>query len=361
MGIKLKIKSIKDRVENGNLLIYVPFDIDLKKNINNYLFFDWIKSWGFRYKYNNKLNETHFIIPKNFDLKEVFYKREQFEYCLGFNKTRGKSMSESDFLEFVYMKFLKSMGITKKTTSFARGIQGHKKTKLTEMMYYHFVCNKYDNKIDDILYLDEIDLNEKSYQYLKNSLLKTADNKALILYKNREELPDLDNLKSYLRLKKINNLQVKSSKGDKIKDFMIGFEDKFSNHKMAYNALFGIMFSNESGSIKIDFSNKEDFEKSNGVYLTNTLTKLKELGILFERTEDFHSNLLQFYYIKSFQTTNPYFLLNALVEHCKKINEIYDNKDYDLLKDDNVKIFLTSMMEDLILGMKSLGLFLVEE
>jgi hypothetical protein len=47
--------------------------------------------------------------------------------------------------------------------------------------------------------------------------------------------------------------------------------------------------------------------------------------------------------------------------HCQKINEILENSDYDLSQDDNVTTFLSGMMEDLVLGMKSLGMFLVDD
>ncbi len=360
MSIKLKINSIKDRVENGKLILYVPFDIDLKKNINNFPFFDWMKSWGFKYKFDEKLNETKFIMPHSFDLNNVFFKRNQFEYALGFNKTKSKSMADIDFLDFMYLRFLKSMQICKKTVSFANGIQGHKNNKLTEMMYYHLVCNKYENKIDEILYFDELENGEKSYNFLITSLLKSIEKKALILYKKKEELPDLKKNKSFFYLKKINSLNVKSLKKNELKHFVVGFESKFKNYKLAYNSLFGLMFSENCNNIKLDFSNNEDFENSNGVFVTKTLTKLKEMGTLFENTNNFHSNILQFYYLKSYQTANPHFLFSALVGHCKRIKEIYEDDNYDL-KDDNVKVFLTSMMEDLILGMKKLGMFVVEE
>ena len=64
---------------------------------------------------------------------------------------------------------------------------------------------------------------------------------------------------------------------------------------------------------------------------------------------------------KSIWYLNVNILFEGIVSLCDDINSIIENEQYDINTDDNVKVFLTGMMEDLVLGMKMMGMFLVDE
>ena len=92
----------------------------------------------------------------------------------------------------------------------------------------------------------------------------------------------------------------------------------------------------------------------------NEAKKLYNLSIS-KKKDYFNSNALAYHKSKSLWYYNPNILYKSLVNHCEVIDKILNNSDYDLHNDDNVRVFLLGMMEDLQLGMKSLGMFLVNE
>jgi hypothetical protein len=68
---------------------------------------------------------------------------------------------------------------------------------------------------------------------------------------------------------------------------------------------------------------------------------------------------LEFAYLKSKQTLNPSCLFNALTELCKEINNLYVT--HKIIGNDNNKMMFETLLQDLTLGMKKLGMFEVEK
>ena len=142
---------------------------------------------------------------------------------------------------------------------------------------------------------------------------------------------------------------------DKPKEFAI---DKVDNSDSKSKNLLSDKQKLGEGLKKTKKSNLID---SGGLFITETYTKLVEIDIFKEKKDVFNSNVLDYHKSKASWYFNPNILYKSLITHCQNINKILENKNHDLHNDDNVRTFLSGMMEDLSLGMKSLGMFLVDE
>jgi hypothetical protein len=101
-------------------------------------------------------------------------------------------------------------------------------------------------------------------------------------------------------------------------------------------------------------------KNSPGLYLSYTLARLTSAGVRGAKVDDkFNSTELQFKYMKSLYNLQPNILFNALAEHCKMINNLYVTHRIEGNPENTV--MFGNLKEDLELGMKKLGLFLVDK
>lgn len=363
MSITLYTKQVKDKIEDGRLILYFPKSFDFKKDkLKHYKLIEWLKYWGLKVEY--KKDMTLIVYPKNFQLKDIFYKRESFKYVQSYNKISGKNVSDNDFLSLCFSKFYVCSGIAEGNVSSVLGLDENDGQSGTKMMYFNYVNKKYFNNNSDIVYVDSLSsLKDIKENIFKNCLIKPEEKILFLRHKDEIEENLKENKLYKSELIDIGSLECDGLKDRNFKSIERFIVSVFGDYKIAYNAFSSLVFSfglNENDR-KIDFTNKESILNSTGVYLTKTLVKLKDLGVLYDKREEFSSEMLQFYNLKSIYYRHPKFLLDALVEHCKNIDKIYDNSDYNVVEDENVKIFLSGMLEDLELGMRSLGMFIVNE
>lgn len=139
--------------------------------------------------------------------------------------------------------------------------------------------------------------------------------------------------------------------------------EKFEDNDLSYNILAGQILKSEPKKNKsINMDTITNVKNSPGLYLSYTAARLKSAGVEYDATlEKFHSNYIQYKFAKASWEYSPNLLLDALVEHCKSINQLYENPEYNIRKDDNVRIFFGTLLEDLELGMKKLGMLSIEE
>lgn len=138
--------------------------------------------------------------------------------------------------------------------------------------------------------------------------------------------------------------------------------ENFKDEKVCYNVFAGYILKSIPTSDKnIDMQQLMNPLNSQGLYLSYTLAKLKSAGCVCSKNfdEGFKSQDLQFKHAKAVNNLSPNILFEGLVEHAKKISNLYITHK---IKDnsDNLKMF-EELGSDLSLGMNYLGLFEVEK
>jgi hypothetical protein len=379
MGIKIDHSEIKDATIGESLVLYFPYVLDLSKNVNNLNAIQWMKYWGFRA--DNRKDKTIVIYPHSFDLKSCFYERESFDYIQSLNKDIKKPVDENDLLNLIISKSLISMGAAKSNVSIIEGVSESDKSIKSKMMGYKYFYKSFSYKIDKFLYEKDFNIDKNIKEKLKNNKKENfyndfhiinSLNSRIIFLKNdfdeksfsyvREENKD-KKVVECLNVGRVKFLGVDSKKENSTYNEVINqVKGMFSNLDLCYNVISGIVLSSPRGhNRKIDLSNKDALKKTPGYVFSEVYLKLKNEGIYFENRDDFNSNILQYNLIKSKWYLDPSFLLNALFAHCNNMNEIIYNKKFNLSKDENVRVFLGGMLEDLCLGMNKLGMFQVKK
>ena len=241
---------------------------------------------------------------------------------------------------------MKCGGIVDKTISFAKDIKGHSNDKLNDMRYFHTLSNIVDHKVDEVVYMDKYDSTKDFFLFVDRQINESRDKNLIFDNDFVFEKEGINNLFSKMPKLSIQGIDLKE---------LMKFLNEGSFAKN-YNILFTYLFLNKSRNKNIDINDLLD-KKYN--ILNDTLESLMSMGTIFEHTENFYSNSLQFSYLKSCNKVNPYYLLDELVNHCYKIQKIIKKIDINDSKNDNIPVFLTGMLEDLILGFKKLGLNLL--
>jgi len=210
-----------------------------------------------------------------------------------------------------------------------------------------------------------------SYFYQDMALASTLNDSTLYLT-GHEQDGHFANLKKFypstnhigLGLVKLTGAKM-SSRGGNVIFFSDLIEDclkEFNNDwNLVYNVLAGFILKIEPKKDKnIDMKMLKNPKNSPGLYLSYTLARLTSAGVVADNVEDeFNSTELQFKYMKALYSLQPNILFNALVEHCKIINSLY--AIHRIEDSPEVKAMFSNLKEDLELGMKKLGLFIVDK
>jgi arginyl-tRNA synthetase len=130
--------------------------------------------------------------------------------------------------------------------------------------------------------------------------------------------------------------------------------------KLVWNVLAGQILKSSPSSIKkIDIDTIQDFKQSLGLYISYTQARMWSAGIEHQEIEKYSNEVLDFKSLKAYCTLQPNMLFEEVIEHCKKINSLYDTH---IIKDnpENKEMF-QNLTNDLMLGCKQLGLFKIEK
>ena len=156
---------------------------------------------------------------------------------------------------------------------------------------------------------------------------------------------------------------MSSSEGNIIylKDFIDNLMNIFNNDiKLVYNIMAGqILKSAPHTNKSIDSNLIINPKLSLGLYLSYTMAHIKSCGVSTQKNDKFYSKELEFYELKSKCNLSPNLLFEALVNHCKKINKLYETH-YIKGNDENIKMF-SDLISDLELGMNKLGMFSIDK
>tara|TARA_B100000900_G_C20593522_1_gene722473 strand:+ start:2189 stop:3307 length:1119 start_codon:yes stop_codon:yes gene_type:complete len=361
--IKLLHNKVLHETKGGDLKLYFPHNLNAESDPDVIKDVEWLQSSGLKFSVIGK-NRTNILYPASFDIANCFFERNQFEYVLGLNKTKNQKLSLEDFIVFIYSRFIKKSKISNRSLSYFNGFS--KKDSLGDnakkMHYFKYMCNSFDNLADDFVYTEDLKENVEKEDYVVAKFLKSNYDKQVLQIINFGDKKESKQGFRYLSLPKIN---CKGLNGNHFHDVINRLNDLFSfeNRELYFNLICGIIYSQDlvGGEIVIDFSKKNNLIDSGGLFITETYIKMKSLLFIEQNSNKFNSHVLEYTRSKSKWFFNPSFLYKSLIEHCENINKILEDLDLDVEKDKNKKVFLSGMMEDLMLGMNTLGMFFVDE
>ena len=138
-------------------------------------------------------------------------------------------------------------------------------------------------------------------------------------------------------------------------------KEKFNNDsELTWNVLAGHILKYDLPSTKdINLAQIDNVKLSEGLYLSYTLARLKSAGMTPNDINKFNSRMLQYKLLRAKTLVAPSKLFEELIEHCRTINQLYI--DYHIKDNiENQKMF-QPLLDDLLFGMKLLGLFNIEK
>jgi arginyl-tRNA synthetase len=361
----------------------------------------WANNWGFRIQ-EGKGGYTNILVPKNYDISECFEKFNQYKYVDGFSPNLNKHLHIGHMSNFILAKAFQSMEVGEEFISILGDTLDGDVDKQEAYRAYKNYCDTFGLNVTKVFYASHMVYSEDNLEdgegdYVGTKVFNTGEEKIVgiksdgstsYFYQDMAFASMLDdstlyltgheqdghfaNLKKFypntshigLGLVKLTGAKM-SSRGGNVIFFSDLIEDclkEFNNDwNLVYNVLAGFILKIEPKKDKnIDMEMLKNPKNSPGLYLSYTLARLTSAGVVADNFEDkFNSTELQFKYMKSVSNLQPNILFNALVEHCKLINSLYSTHRID----DNLenKAMFSNLKEDLELGMKKLGLFIVDK
>lgn len=361
---------------------------------------NWANHWGFRMQEGEK-GFTNILVPFNYDISECFDKFHQYAYVDGFSPNLNKHLHIGHMSNFVLAKAFQGMEVGGEFISILGDTLEGDVTKHDAFNMYKTYCEVFNLHVDKIYYASDMkysgdllkdgegkyegtkifDTGEDkivavksdgstSYFYQDVALAKTLDAPTLYLTGHEQDghfqtlqkiVPNVSHIG--LGLVKLTGAKMASRHGnviyfsDVIKEFLAEFDNDW---ELAYNVLAGFILKVDPKKDKnINMKLLKNAKNSPGLYLSYALARLNSAGVRASKTDKFNNNELQFHYMKALANLQPNHLFNALIEHCKMINSKYETHK---IKDnpENIAMF-ENFKEDLELGMKKLGLFLVDK
>jgi arginyl-tRNA synthetase len=361
---------------------------------------EWCSYWGLQTTISGPY--TNIILNDNFKISDAFYEPIVYDYIDGFSPNLNKHLHLGHLSNLVIANAFQKLGVGKKfITIFGDTLDG-KVEKEEALNTYNNVCDEFNYNVDQIFYASKMMIDDdsilkdgdgdyigskifdidgekivaiksngkSSYFYQDVALAQYLDSSTLYLtgleqdnhFNLLEKLyPKTDHFGLGLVL--LDGKKMSSSEGNIIylEDFINGLMDKFNNDiKLVYNIIAGqILKSSLSSNKSIDSKLIFNPKLSLGLYLSYTLAHIKSCGVTTQDNEFYYSKELEFIELKSKINYTPNLLFKHLVDHCKKINKMYETH-YIKGNDENIKLF-SDMISDLELGMKKLGMFSVDK
>jgi len=359
---------------------------------------DWANSWGF--KIVEGVPYTNILVPKNFDISECFEKFSQYKYVDGFSPNLNKHLHVGHMSNFVIAKTFKSMEVGENFISILGDTLEGDVSKIDAFNTYKMYCDMFWFDISNIFYASEmkysgnlLKLGEGEYEgtqvfdtgeeklvgvksngstsyFYQDMALADKLNAPTLYLTGHEQNGHFSALKKFypntnhigLGLVKLKT-KMSSREGNVIffKDLLEDTVKKFNNdYELAYNVLAGFILKiDPTKDKKIDIELLDNPKNSPGLYLSYTLARLTSAGVRAMKTDSFNNNELQFKYMKSLYNLQPNLLFNGLVDHCKMINTMYAT--HRIEGNPENEVMFSNFKEDLELGMRKLGLFLIDK
>jgi arginyl-tRNA synthetase len=360
---------------------------------------DWAKSWGFRIEEGKSY--SNILVPKHFDIKECFEKFSQYKYVDGFSPNLNKHLHAGHMSNFILAKAFQSLGVGDSFISILGDTLDGAVSKEDALDKYGMYCEMFGLDVAEVFYASDMEykgnlLKDGEDKYEGTKVFDTGEEKIVGLksdgsttyfYQDMALADKLDAPTLYLtgheqdghfgalkkfhpntnhiglRLVQVDSKKMGTRHGNAyyFADLLEETSKKFDNDfELAYNVLAGFILKidpKKDKNISMEMLNNP--KNSPGLYLSYTLARLTSAGVRAMKTDAFNSTELQFKYMKSVNNIRPDILFNGLVEHCKLINNLYGK--HKIEGNPENEVMFSNLKEDLELGMKSLGLFLVDK
>jgi len=391
--MKIDINKIKLTPSNLGFKFcqYGELDAELK---------EWCEYWELKTEKSGPF--TNILLNSDSPISEMFIEPKTFKYGDFMSPNLNKHLHIGHLSNLVIGKAFQSLGISKKFIAIFGDTLDGSVDKQTALEKYYQYCEDFGYKVDAEYFASDMKIKDESILVdgdgdYKGSKCFDIDGEKIVGIKSTgsttyfyqdvalaEELND-DTLyltgfeqnghfnllnKLYptvnhigLGLVFLNGKKMSSSDGNIIylEEFIEEMLLLFNNDiKLVYNILAGqILKSLPTGKKTIDTKLLENPKISLGLYLSYTMAHIKSCGVTTKNINQYKSQELQFAEIKAKTNLAPMVLFDALVNHCKSINQMYNTMH---IKDnpDNIEIF-SNLISDLELGMNKLGMFSIEK
>lgn len=359
----------------------------------------WSEYWNFKTEKSGPY--TNILINHNTEISEIFNTSKVYEYVDGFSPNLNKHLHVGHLSNLVIANAMQKLGIGNKFISILGDTLDGSVEKDDAFKSYQKYCSNFGYNVSDIYYASDMKIKDESilvdgegeYKGSKNFNLGDekivgikSSGKTTYFYQDVALAEHLSESTLYLTgfeqnnhfksLKKIHpqvnhiglglvlldGKKMSSSEGNIIflEDFISQLLETFNDIKLVYNILAGqILKSTPTTTKSIDTKLLGNPKLSLGLYLSYTMAHIKSCGVSTKPINKYNSKELEFAEVKSKVNLAPNILFESLVEHCKKINKLYEN-NYIKGNPENIEIF-SNLISDLELGMKHLGMFSIDK
>lgn len=363
---------------------------------------DWIASHKLQHYQSG--NYTNISIPEkeDFDITEAFFGFKQYEYVDGFSPNLNKHLHIGHLSNLIYAKAFQNMKIGQKYIAvLGDTLQGEVSkdaamnalSKLTQVVGYN---------VDKVFYASDLKLSDFSQlkdgegTYQKTKIFEVGNEKIVLIKSDGSTsyfyqdvavcqilnaptlyLTGFEQNNHFATLKKLyphidhiglglvllNGKKMSSSEGNVIylQEILDQMLPLFNNDmKLTWNILSGMILKTDPSSVKnIDTTVVKNPKVSPGLYVSYTMAKMNSAGIELKPSEHYANQELALKSLKSKVSLKPNFLLDAIVNQCKVINQFYESH-YIKGNPDNVKMF-QAFTSDLIKAAQEIGMFAVSQ
>lgn len=361
---------------------------------------DWIQHHGFETHQSG--HYTNIKTNPNIRMSDIFETTPPFKYMDGFSPNLNKKLHLGHFSNLVLARAFKALGVCDNTVSiFGDTLEGavHKDEALSYINGFIAKCFEYAP--EKTFYASEVKhsgnfIEDGDGKYSGTKIFKIGDEKmvaiksdgsttyfcqdvalaetlnAPTIYLTGKEQDNHFRLLKHLfphthhvglGLVKVSGKKMSSREGNVIlmEDFIKETVSKFDNEdfKLAYNIFAGFTLKSAPESDKsINMDDIADPKKSEGLYVSYTMARLKSAGIEYKVAEN-PSQRIEFAYVKAKECFVPNVLFKEIVDECKEINGLYAERTIKG-NDENNKIF-SEKLSQILWGCQKLGLFFIDK
>lgn len=359
----------------------------------------WCNYWNLKTEKSGPY--TNIIIPDDLEnMNLMFDGHPYFQYMDGFSPNLNKHLHVGHLSNLVIASAFYHLGISEENIAiFGDTLKGDVQPQEALNKYKEY-CEMFNYSTDKSFYASKMKYNgpllkdgEDNYEgtkifdidgekivaiksdgsttyFYQDVALATYLNATTLYLTGFEQENHFNTLKKLLKtvyhmplgLVMVDGVKMSSREGNVItaQDLIDNLMNTFNDKKLVANIIMGQILKYRPESVKnIETDGIFDPKKSQGLYLSYTIARLKSTGLLVNDIEGFSQKRLEFSLIKSREKMQPNILFQFLVDLAKDINLLYGG---NVIKgnEENQRRF-QPLLDNLAFGMKSLGMHLIDK
>lgn len=384
-----KIKTIPPHMGSGFCVFGEP-DQEVK---------NWALVHGFKLEPSGKF--TNIVIPEDFDLLKCFQMPSVPVYLDGFSPNLNKKLHLGHYTNFIVAKALAYLTGMQPVAIFGDTLgtdeEHEKNLEFVKMFFSDYDYHPIIHLASEMKLLDDSILVEgtgkyegtkvfevgeekmvgvksdgsTSYFYQDIAFAQTLDAPTLILTgtEQKEHFANVAVINPNVQHKGLGLVKLKTKDGTEkmssrlgnviyMMDVIIDLLEEFGNEELAYNVMAGKILSYKvSSEKKVNKDELSDHSKSEGLYVSYTMARLKSAGceVVDEPLQD---HKLVHAYMMGVKHLEPHYLMKALVEYCKVVNNLYGS--HRIQGNEKNKLMFTKKLAQIEQASKLLGLYSID-